>query len=225
MYFLGDSTFIILIPAILLSLYATFKVQSAFRKYSQVRSHSGLTGSEAGKMLLRAGGLNVPIREAGGFLGDYYDPLRKELRLSPDVYGTDSIAALGVAAHEVGHAYQHADGYFPVMIRSALVPAANIGSMGAPFLFMIGLFIRSGFLMDLAILFFALAVAFYLVTLPVEFNASRRAVAMLAKGGFVTVDEERKVREVLNAAALTYVAAALMAVLQLIRFMLLRERE
>jgi Zn-dependent membrane protease YugP len=228
-----DPTFILLVPAILLSLWASFRVNSVFKKYARVPVSSRMTGERvAGEILRRAGiastgsdGSGLAVREGGGFLGDYYDPVKKQINLSPDVFRGASISAVGVAAHEAGHALQDAAGYAPLRLRSSLLPAANIGSMGAPFLFMLGFFFPAGIsrlVMDLAILLFSAAVLFYLVTLPVEFDASRRAVQVLSSEGFISGGEVKSVREVLSAAAMTYVAAALMAVLELLRFIILR---
>ena len=218
-----DSTFVIILPALVLALYAQMKVQSSFRRYSHVRSSSGYTGARAAAELLRRQGLtDVRVERVQGFLADHYDPRRKVLRLSPDVHDGSSLAALGVAAHEAGHALQHRDRYAPLVLRSAVVPLASFGTNAAIILFMIGLVASLPALMDLGILLFLGYVVFVLVTLPVEFNASRRAVALLQGQGFVLPHETAGVRAVLNAAALTYVAAAAMAVLQFLRLVLLR---
>jgi Zn-dependent membrane protease YugP len=188
-----------------------------------VRSSSGYTGARAAAELLRRQGLtDVRVERVQGFLADHYDPRRKVLRLSPDVHDGSSLAALGVAAHEAGHALQHHDRYAPLVLRSAVVPLASFGTNAAIILFMIGLVASLPTLMDLGILLFLGYVVFARVTLPVEFNASRRAVALLRGQGFVLPHETAGVRAVLNAAALTYVAAAAMAVLQLLRLVLLR---
>jgi len=217
---------ILVIPFVLLSAYASLKVQTTFRKYSQVGSSSGLTGAQAAEILLRDGGLaNVAVEEGGGFLSDYYDPMKKRLSLSPDVYEGRSLASLGVAAHETGHAFQHATGYLPLQLRAALVPAAGFGSNAGWLLAIIGLFFHSGILLHLGIVLFALAVAFYVITLPVEFNASSRAVALLQQRGILLPGEEKAVKAVLSAAALTYLAAALTAVAQLLYLIVLSSRE
>ncbi|MFH0803133.1 MAG: zinc metallopeptidase [bacterium] len=231
--FFYDPTFILLIPAILLSLWASFRVNSVFKKYARVPVSSRMTGARVAEEILRRAGIGsvgadgggLAVQEGGGFLGDYYDPVKKKINLSSEVFRGTSISSVGVAAHESGHALQDAAGYAPLKLRSSLLPLANIGSMGAPFLFMMGFIFQSGasrIMMDIAILLFSAAVLFYLVTLPIEFDASRRAVQVLAAEGFITGEEVRGVREVLSAAAMTYVAAALMAILELIRFLILR---
>lgn len=218
-----DSTFVILLPAIALALYAQWKVRSTFARYAEQRSGSGYTGAKvAAELLQRAGIRDVRIEPVEGMLADHYDPRAKVLRLSPEVYDSDSLAALGVAAHETGHAIQHRDGYAPLALRSAIVPLASFGTNAALILFMIGIFASLPALMDLGIILFLGYVVFALITLPVEFNASSRAVRLLQAHGFVLPQEAQGVRAVLNAAALTYVAAAAMAVLQLIRLIVLR---
>lgn len=222
-FFWYDSTFLILIPAFLLALYAQWKVQSTFRRYSDVRAATGYTGARMAEELLRRQGItDVKVEPIPGMLADHYDPRTKVLRLSPDVYGSDSLAAVGVAAHETGHALQHRDGYAPLAIRSAIVPAATLGTNAAWILVVLGFVLGATRLIDLGILLFLGYVVFALVTLPVEFNASNRAVALLQGQGLVLPQEAQGVRAVLNAAALTYVAAATMAVLQLVRLLVLR---
>jgi hypothetical protein len=223
MYYPFDPTFVLLIPAVLLALYAQFKVQSAYSQLSQVRSKSGLTGAQMGRKLLDNSGLsNIGIEEIPGNMTDNYDPRDKILHLSQGVYGNDSIAAIGIVAHEVGHAMQDSKAYAPLKIRSGLVPAANIGSQLAIPLFFIGLLFSYPMLMDIGIIAFSIAVAFTIITLPVEFNASHRAIQMLSTGGYVGEDEIPMAKKVLDAAALTYVAATAMAVLNLIRLLALR---
>ena len=220
-----DSTFLILLPAIALALYAQWKVQSTFRHYAEQRSSSGYTGAQvAAELMRRAGISDVRIEPVPGRLVDHYDPRAKVLRLSPDVYESDSLAALGVAAHETGHAIQHRDGYAPLALRSAIVPLASFGTNAAWILFLLGAIASIPALMDLGIVLFLGYVIFALITLPVEFNASSRAVQLLQAHGFVMPQEAQGVRAVLNAAALTYVAAAAMAVLQLVRLIALRNR-
>ncbi len=223
MPFLYDSTFVILIPAIALALYAQFKVRSTFKRYAEMPSGTGYTGAQvAGELLRRQGIGDVKVEPAQGMLSDHYDPRTKVLRLSPDVYGSTSLAAIGVAAHETGHAIQHRDGYAPLALRSAIVPVATIGTNAAWILLIIGFMFGAPRLIDVGILLYLGYVAFALVTLPVEFNASNRAVALLQGQGFVLPQEAQGVRAVLNAAALTYVAAAAVAVFQLIRLFMLR---
>ena len=224
-----DWTLLILVPAILLGIYAQFKVTSTFKRYSQVASSRGLTGTQAARLVLDGGGLyKVGIEVAGGRLSDHYDPRTRTLSLSPDVGGSSSLAALGVAAHEAGHALQHAEGYAAFKVRSALVPVANLGSTLGFWLLIIGMFISSyqgsSILMNAGIILFSAAVLFTLVTLPVEFNASRRALAQLANKSILMGEELKGAKKVLSAAALTYVASALMAVLQLLRLILISRR-
>jgi hypothetical protein len=220
--FYFDTYFLILIlPALAFSLYAQYRVWSTYNKYSKERAASGLTAAQAARRLLdRAGLSHVRIEAVPGQLTDHYDPRSKTLRLSaPD---SPSVAAIGVAAHEAGHALQDAHGYVPLAMRSAMVPVANFGSWLAIPLFFIGLVTSFKSLMLLGILFFAGAVFFTLITLPVEFDASRRAVNILQESGTIVAKSELgAVQKVLNAAALTYVAAAAMAVLQLIRLLLI----
>jgi len=209
----------------LLALYAQFKVQSTFAKYSKVASAKGLTGAEVGRQLLNDAGLkSVPVQEVAGELTDHYDPRDKTLHLSRPVYGSNSVAAVGVVAHEVGHAMQDSKAYAPLAIRNNLVPAANLGSQLAIPLFFMGLLFSFPMLMDIGIIAFSLAVAFQVITLPVELNASSRAIKVLADGNYLTSEEIPMARSVLNAAALTYVAATAMAVLNLIRLLALRGR-
>ncbi len=219
----GGWTFILLVPALLLTIYAQIRVSSTFNKYAQVRSGRGLTGAEGARMLLDSSGLqNVTIEIVGGRLSDHYDPRSRTLRLSSDVGENASLASLGVAAHEVGHAVQHAEGYAPMKLRSLLVPAANLGSNLGYILFLAGLiFFRSPLLVNVGILFFSAAVLFTVVTLPVELDASRRALASLSDKGILVSNEIDGARAVLRAAALTYLAAALMAILNLVRMILI----
>ncbi|HNY91541.1 MAG: putative neutral zinc metallopeptidase [bacterium ADurb.Bin431] len=223
MYF-GMSDILLLAPALILTLYAQFKIKSAYNKWSQVSSTSGLTGAQVAKSLLQRNSiLDVEVGRVEGNLTDHYDPIHKTLNLSDGVYATNSIAAIGVAAHETGHAIQHNVAYSPLKLRQTMYPLANFGSMLAMPLFIIGLMVSSlKFLTTLGIAFFAASVFFTLVTLPVEFNASKRALAQLTSSGMIKGEEVDGARKVLNAAALTYVAAAAMAVLQLIRLLMIR---
>lgn len=214
--------FVFMIPGLLLSLWASFKVKSTFRKYSQVRAQSGLSGAEAAVELLRQKGIHdVKVEPAhGGFLSDHYDPFHKALRLSPDVYGGRSLAALGVAAHEAGHAIQHATGYGPLKFRSLVVGPAQIGSNLGAILAGIGIAFASTNLVWAGVVLFSAFVIFTLITLPVEFNASSRAVAVLEQAGMIRSSEIGGTRAVLNAAALTYVAGAISAIMQLLYFLI-----
>ena len=217
--------FLIVGPALILSIVAQVKVRSTFKRFSRVGTQSGITGAEAAKRLLQSYGLaGVEVVRARGFLSDHYDPRHRVLRLSAQVHDGQSISSVGVAAHEAGHALQHAEGYFPLRVRTILVPVARIGSYLAWPLLIIGFLFSAFALVKLAIVFFAGAVLFQLVTLPVEFDASRRAVAILGERGILVGEELDGTRKVLNAAALTYVAAAAAAVLQLIYFLLLGGR-
>ncbi len=223
--FFFDPTFILLIPALILAIYAQSKVKSTFQRYSRVRSLRGLTGKDVARELLDMRGLgDIPVEPVKGTLSDHYDPRKRVLRLSEPVYASNSVAALGVAAHETGHALQHADNYGPLMLRTNLVPVVSIGTNAALPLFLIGfIFANSfGWLMDVGIVFFSGAVLLSLITLPVEFNASSRALALLREGGYLTEQELPHARAVLNAAAWTYVAAATMAIAQLVRLLILR---
>jgi Zn-dependent membrane protease YugP len=218
-----DPTFLLLIPAIILAIYAQFKVKGTYAKYSEVQASSGITGAQLARELLSKGGMGeVAVESIPGDLSDHYDPRDKKLRLSQENYSNRSVAALGVVAHEVGHALQDAKNYAPLKIRNNFVPVANFGSNLAIPLFFIGLLMSYGPLMDLGIIAFSLAVAFQVITLPVEFNASKRAIALLGEGRYLTTEELPMAKQVLSAAALTYVAATAMAVLNLIRLIALR---
>lgn len=214
-----DPTYILVIIGVILSLAASARVRSTFAKYSRVRSNSGITGAEAAERILRRAGIyDVQIEHVHGQLSDHYDPRKKVLRLSDSVYGSNSIAAIGVAAHECGHAIQHQNAYIPLKFRSALVPVANFGAAIAWPLILIGLFLTgSQTLIDIGIILFSTAVLFHLVTLPVEFNASKRAIQTLGEAGILHYEELAQSKKVLNAAALTYVAAAAATILQLLR--------
>ncbi|MCA9333322.1 zinc metallopeptidase [Candidatus Saccharibacteria bacterium] len=210
------------LPGLLLGFWAQSRVKRNFNKYSQVRTAMNVTGEQVARRLLDAQGLeDVMIEEAQGFLSDHYDPRSKVLRLSPTVYRTPSIAAAGVAAHEMGHALQDAGGYFPLQIRSALVPAAQFGSSLAPWLFMGGFLLNFTGLAWVGVIMFAAAVLFTIITLPVEFDASARAKRLLVSNGVLIGDEIEGVNRVLNAAAWTYVAAAVSAIGTLLYYVLL----
>jgi len=215
--FFWDPTYVIVIPALLLALYAQVRVQSTFGRYSQVPTRRGLTGAQVADEILRRHGLaGVQVERIDGMLSDHYDPRSRVLRLSSDVYDNASVAAVGVAAHESGHAIQHAQDYAPLALRSAIVPVSQFGSWLAWPIFFLGFFFHSGTFMQVGILIFSAFVAF-----TVEFDASRRALRVLPADGLVTDEELRGVRAVLTAAALTYVAAAATAILELIRLLLL----
>ncbi len=210
------------LPGLLLGLWAQSRVKRAFNKYAKVRTLRGVTGAQVARALLDAQGLyDVAIEESKGFLSDHYDPRAKVLRLSPEVYRTPSIAAAGVAAHEMGHALQDANGYMPLQLRSALVPAAQFGSSLAPWLFIGGLLLNFTTLAWGGVLLFGAAVLFTLVTLPVEFDASKRAKQLLVSNGVLIGDEIKGVDKVLDAAALTYVAAAVSAIGTLLYYVFL----
>ncbi len=219
----NDPTFLLLIPAFLLALYAQWKVSSAYAKYSKIASIQGVTGYKAAEFLLRSNGISdVGIETVAGKLTDHYDPRAKKLRLSEENYNSRSLAALAVAAHEVGHVVQHHKDYIPLKLRNSILPATNIGSWAAFPLFLLGLFLNTPLLMDLGIILFAGVVIFHFVTLPVEYNASNRALNMLGDNGMLVQEETAGARKVLNAAALTYVAATAMAMIHLLRLVLLR---
>ncbi len=222
-YYGLDWTYILVLIGAVLSLIASAKVNSTFNKYSRVRSMSGMTGAEAAQKILNQNGIyDVAVEHVRGNLTDHYDPKNKILRLSDATYSSNSVAAIGVAAHECGHALQHNDEYLLLKIRSAIVPAANIGSrLGIPII-LLGVILGSNyFLIELGIWVFSLAVLFQIVTLPVEFNASSRAMAMMERYGILSGDELRSTKKVLSAAAMTYVAAAASSILQLLRLVLL----
>ncbi len=223
--FFFDSTIIILVPAIILTLYAQYKVKTVYTKYSKILAKSRLTGKEVAQELLLQNNLrNIKIEPIEGKLSDHYDPRKKRLSLSNEVYYGKSLAAQGIVAHEIGHAIQDSTNYFPLTIRSNLVPVTNIGSRMAIPLFLIGFLFSLPGLMDIGIIAFSLAVLFQVVTLPVEFDASKRAVNLLIKENIISDIEIISVKKVLNAAALTYVAAAAVAVFHLLRLIVLRNR-
>jgi len=223
-YYGFDWTYLMVLAGAVLSLIASAKVNSTFQKYARVRSMSGMTGAQVARRILDRNGLtDIPVEHVSGNLSDHYDPTRKVLRLSDSTYNSPSVAAIGVAAHECGHAIQHKVGYGPLKLRTMIVPAANLGSrLGMPII-LLGLFFGGGgsFLVNLGIWVFSLAVLFQIVTLPVEFNASDRALVMLEDYGILGQDEKRKAKSVLSAAAMTYVAAAASSILQLLRLIIL----
>lgn len=214
---------LIIIPAFLFTLWAQSRVNGTFNKWSQYGTRIGISGAETARRILQSAGIyDVAVERVPGHLTDHYDPRTKTLRLSEATYDSRSVAALGVAAHEVGHAIQHDVGYLPLGMRSTLYPVASIGSGAGPWLAILGLFFRAPLMVDLGIILFSLAVLFYLITLPVEFNASSRALAALEGDGYLSADEMGGARSVLNAAALTYVGAAAVAISQLVRLLMLR---
>lgn len=220
-----DPTYILVMIGVVICLLTSAKMNSTFSKYSRVRSHSGMTGKEAAEALLHREGIyDVRVEYVAGNLTDHYDPRSKVLRLSDATYQQTSVAAIGVAAHECGHAIQHARGYAPLSIRSALVPVANFGSSIAWPLIIIGLIMNSQtsqLFLNLGVIAFSMAVLFQIVTLPVELNASRRALKILGNTGMLYPDEVRETRKVLTAAALTYIAGAASAILQLLRLIMI----
>ena len=227
MYFYDWTYFLVIIGAII-CMIASARVNSTFKKYSKYRSMTGMTGAQAAERILNYAGIyDVTIQHVSGNLTDHYNPKQKTLNLSDSVYNSTSVAAIGVAAHECGHAIQHQQEYAPLSIRSAIVPVANIGSQLAWPLILIGLFISSNtgvFFINLGIIAFSFAVIFQLVTLPVEFNASGRALRILGDTGILAESEPPYTKKVLSAAALTYVASAAAAILQLLRLILLTNR-
>ena len=224
-YYYWDPTYILVVIGAVICMIASARVKGTFNKYSQLRSMSGMNGAQVAQRVLQAAGIyDVQVRHVSGSLTDHYDPRTKTVNLSDPVYNATSVAALGVAAHECGHAIQHAKSYAPLSIRSALMPIANFGSMLAWPVILIGLLFNtrsSGLIIDIGILLFSAAVLFQLVTLPVEFDASRRALVMLRTQGILADDELRYTRRVLKSAALTYVASAAAAILQLLRIILI----
>lgn len=224
-YMLYYATGVIMVPVLLFSFYCQIKVKRAFRRYSSVHAMCGMTGAQAAARLLQLNGItDVQIRQIGGTLTDYYDPKNKEICLSGDVYNATSVAAIGVACHEAGHACQHAQGYAPLKIRNAAIPATRIGSsLGIP-LVLLGMVFTWRPLIMVGIVLYALVALFQLLTLPVEFNASRRALQTIESNQFLTEQEYRGAKKVLTAAALTYVAALASALATLLRLLLLAGR-
>lgn len=221
--FFWDPTMILLIPAILLAAYAQIKVKSTYAKFKGVVSSRGITGYQMAKEILTRNGINnIEIEKIDGELTDHYDPRKKVLRLSNENFRGGSMAALGVAAHEVGHALQHKDGYVPLTIRNSIVPVVSFGSTMAFPLLLIGIFMSISSLIEIGIVLFAGVVLFHIITLPVEFNASSRAIVELRRSGYFQDDEIAVSRKVLNAAAMTYIAATAVAALNLIRMILIR---
>ena len=217
-----DWTILLVIPGLIVSIWAQFKVQSTYKQYSRFPTKRGMTGAMAARRILDANGLShIRIEHIRGQLNDHFDPRAGVIRLSDAVHDSASAAAIGVAAHEAGHAVQHAKGYFPMKVRAAIIPATRFGSMLAMPLFFIGLIMVSDYLMLIGIVLYAAVALFQLVTLPVEFNASGRAMKILRSSGMLTEDEGDAARQVLTAAALTYVAALLTSLLTLLRLIVL----
>lgn len=218
-----DPTFIFLIPAIIFSLYAQGKVKSSFNRYLKVRNYRGYTGSQVARAILDRNGLReVDIEHIGGHLSDHYDPRKKVLRLSSSVYNSSSIAAVSVAAHEAGHAIQHANRYLPLSLRNQIAPIASFSSQIVWPLVFVGFILDNTGLIDIGIVLFLAAILFHVITLPVEFNASSRALEQLTSNGFITSEELKPAKSVLNAAALTYVAAMAVSIAQLFRLLAIR---
>jgi Zn-dependent membrane protease YugP len=224
--YFGQHTWI-LIPGILLMFYAQYKVMSTFKKYSRVGSKANITGAEVARILIQARGLNVPVERSGGRLSDHYDPFKKVVRLSPGVHDSTSVAALGVAAHETGHALQHADGYKALVARNSFIPVAGFASQAMMPLLLLSFFtgFRIPWLLIALGVCFGIFSLFALITLPIEFNASSRAMKLLGNTGILAEDEAPKARAVLNAAALTYVASAVYAISNLIAIFFLGSRD
>ena len=213
---------VLVVPTLILSMIAQILVKSTFSKYSKIRCSRNITGRDAAQFLMDSNSIrNVTIEPVGGSLTDHYDPGAKKLRLSEPVYAQPSIAAVGVAAHETGHAIQHAQGYGPLVLRSTLVPVANLGSSLGPWIAIAGIFFTLPLLTNIGLVLFGGAVIFYIITLPVEFNASARALAILRSSNVLTKEELSGVRKVLTAAAMTYVASALTAIMSFLRLVLL----
>ncbi len=222
-YYGIDMYYIVLVvPCIILAFWAQASVKSTFSRYERVLSRRGLTGAQAAEAVLRQNGVTgVRVEWVAGKLTDHFDPRTNTIRLSNAVYSSTSVASIGVAAHEAGHAVQYAVGYIPIRLRAAIIPATQLGSMAAFPLILLGLFMNSGWLIDVGILAFALSTVFQLVTLPVEINASRRALAAIEQGGLLAPDEYPMAKKTLTAAAMTYVAALAVSLAQLLRLLLI----
>ena len=220
--FFFDSTMIVLVPAIIISIFAQIKIKSSFSKYSKVNSANGYTGAKVARMLMDYSGLfDIPVEITPGKLTDHYDPSKRVMRLSKDVYYGTSVASIGVAAHETGHALQDKEHYVPLKLRNTIVPVVNFSSNASWVLFLIGIILSVPYLVDIGIILFSAVVVFQLITLPVEFNASSRALKILESKSILYGDEINGAKSVLSAAAMTYVAATLMAISQLIRLVLI----
>lgn len=223
--FYFDRTMLLLLPAIIIAFWAQSKVSSTYKKYRTVRTMNGYTGENVARMMLDSAGLyDVPVVETRGELTDHYDPRSRVVRLSTDIFHGSSIAAAGIAAHEVGHAIQHQEQYKPLVLRTSMAVAVNISSQASIFIFMIGLIFSIPMLTNIGIIFFTVAVFYQIITLPVEFNASRRALKILESRNILYGNEVNGAKNVLSAAAMTYVAAALMSISQLIRLIAISNR-
>lgn len=223
--FYFDRTMILLLPAIIIAFWAQTKVSSTYKKYRTVRTMNGYTGENVARMILDSAGLyDVPVVETRGELTDHYDPRSRVVRLSTDIFHGSSIAAAGIAAHEVGHAIQHQEQYKPLVLRTSMATAVNFSSQASIFIFMIGLLFSIPMLTNIGIIFFTVAVFYQIITLPVEFNASRRALKILESRNILYGNEVNGAKNVLSAAAMTYVAAALMSISQLIRLIAISNR-
>jgi len=220
MFFIDPFYIIVMLPALVLAGVASMMVKATFSKYSRIRSYSGLTGAQAAERMLQRNGIyDVRVEQTRGFLSDHYDPTKKVLRLSPDVYGSDSLSAIGVACHEAGHALQHAANYLPLTLRTTLVPVTNFSSGLSFYVFFAGLLFRSQMLMYVGLVMFAVAFVFSVVTLPVEWDASSRAKQYIVSSGIVSPSQAGDSGKVLNAAFLTYVAAAVSSLLTLLYYL------
>lgn len=214
---------LLLLPLYIFAMMTQFSVKSTFRKFAQQRSYKGLTGAEVARSILDRNGLShVRVEPIGGELTDHFDPRHNVVRLSQPVYGSQSVSAVAVAAHEVGHAIQYAKGYMPIKFRNSVLPLANVGSQALPLLILAAFFFRSSTMIDLGIVFYLFTILFHIFTLPVEFNASSRAIVELSEGYYIDDHEEKGVRKVLGAAAMTYVATAAIAIGELLRLLLYR---
>ncbi len=220
-YYMDYWYLILVVPALIITVWAQIKVSTTFKKYSKYAVGSGLTGVQASELIQQRHGLQVPCSQIAGSMTDHYDPRSNSIRLSETVYGVSSVAAVGVAAHETGHALQYAEGYWPIKLRMRLVPITNFASAASPWLLMLGLVLSFLPLAYLGVAFFGFAVIFQLVTLPVEFNASARALSALVEGQMLTQDELKAAKKVLSAAAMTYVAALLVSLMQFLRLLLI----
>ncbi len=221
-FYLDRYYLILVVPALIISMIAQIKVKSTFNKYSKMGNSKHMTGAEVARYLLQVNGIqDVQVTQVGGQLTDHYDPRKKLLRLSESTYASTSVAAIGVAAHETGHAIQHKVKYGPLVLRSTLVPVAGFGSSAGPYIAILGLFLGWPVIINIGLLLFFAAILFYLVTLPVEFNASKRAIAVLDSTGILMREELNSAKKVLNAAAMTYVASALVAIASFLRLLLL----